>query len=82
MFFLDSNRMVYLGCFFISLRNVYVSRHDSDGVLTVKLGDSGIPDYSDPAEIYFIPIEMFSDRNHNKCTMKGNQYWYLKNFPL
>ena len=51
-----------------------MSRHDSDGVLTVKLGDSGIPDYSDPAEIYFIPIEMFTDRNHTKCTMKG-KYW-------
>ena len=50
---------------------MYVSRHDSDGVLTVKLGDSGIPDFSDPAEIYFIPIEMFTDRNHTKCTMKG-----------
>ncbi len=50
---------------------MYVSRHDSDGVLTVKLGDSGIPDYSDPAEIYFIPIEKFTDRNHTKCTMKG-----------
>lgn len=48
----------------------------------MKLADSGIPDYSDPAEIYFLPYEMFGDLNHKHCTEKGvtppSQYFFNK----
>lgn len=54
-------------------RNVFVSRFES-GVMTVKLADSGIPDYTDPAEIYFLPYEMFGDLNHKHCTAKGSAF--------
>ena len=55
---------------FFFLRNIFVSRHDSDALI-VKLGDAGIPDYSDPAEIHFLAIEMFTSLNHKSCTTKG-----------
>ncbi len=52
------------------LRNIFVSRHGTDALI-VKLGDAGIPDYSDPAEIHFLAIEMFTTLNHKSCTTKG-----------
>ena len=58
-------------------RNVFVSRFES-GILTVKLGDSGIPDYTDPAEIFFLPYEVFHDLSHKRCTPKG---WFGLRIP-
>jgi len=53
----------------IRCRNVFVAKYDQS--ITVKLSDTGVPDYTRPDDLFYLAPELLEHRDYKQCTIAG-----------
>ena len=58
----------------IRLANVFIFEHKPGSCFKVKLGDPGLPDYSNPEEVHWLSLELFTHScpTPSRCTKEGD----------